>query len=304
LISSVSALTVDLAPTLSSATDTSIQVDWEDVAGALGYYVYYSKTSGTQDGYDFEGVDLIEVSETTLENLDKDTEYFVAVTVVDDNGNESQYSPEASFSTGAQGLSEAQDEDAFALEEVVVLSANEIELNFNAVLDGSEDAVREIKLVEKESWEEIFISDISLDSSDPMKAVAMTTTDLVEESEYDLTIISMQDMDKNNIESGIDGLTTFVVPRGSTTSYEETDEIPVEVVDLEEETAVELNSASDEAEWSKAGQMLSEEELTKTAEMAAKENEALPETGPETILLLLLAIMLWWGLFFIHAKKA
>jgi len=116
----------------------------------------------------------------------------------------------------------------------------------------------------------------------------------------------MQDIDKNNIETWIDGIKTFMVPRWSTTTYEETSETPVETVDLESED-VELNAAwpvEAEETTSKGWQTLSDDQVVKTAETAAKDNEALPQTGPETVLLLLLAVMLGWGLFFLHARKA
>lgn len=305
--SSAFALSLDSAPVVSSGTETSFSIDWEDVDGALGYYIYYSKDSGTVDGYDFEWVDLIESSETTLENLEKDTQYYMAVTVVDENGNESQFSPETSFTTWTESSTEEKTTTPLAIKSAVVLSANQIELEFNLPLDNTQDAVRELKIVEKQSWSEAFVSDSILSSDNPMKLMVRVDTDFVEGSEYDLTVVSIQDTNKNNIESGIDGITTFTVPRWSTTSYQETKNAPTETVDLEVEVP-ELNAAGT-ATWSeqkilKWGKQLSDEELTKTAELAAKDNEALPQTGPETVLLLLLAIMLGGGLFFLHSRKA
>ena len=304
-ISSVLALDIESAPTVSSASDTSLSVDWEDINSALGYYIYYWKTSWTDAWYEFEWIDLIEASETVLENLEKDTDYYVAVTVVDDNWNESPYSPEAFFSTSTQQTWVVTNSD-FALDEVTVLSANELELSFSNIVDGSEDAVREFKLMPKSGWSELAITQASVNSFDPMRVTLVTETDLVEESEYELTVISMQDIDKNNIETWIDGIKTFMVPRWSTTTYEETSETPVETVDLESED-VELNAAwpvEAEETTSKGWQTLSDDQVVKTAETAAKDNEALPQTGPETVLLLLLAVMLGWGLFFLHARKA
>lgn len=306
--SSAFALTMISAPILSSPTENTLSIDWDDVEGALGYYIYYSKDSGVTDGYDFEWVDLIESSETILENLEKNTAYYVAVTVVDDNGNESQFSPEASFTTGMLSPAVANSA-AFALEGVTVLSANQIELSFNALLDDSDDAVRELRIVEKQSWSEVFVSETVLNNTDSMKLIATTDTDLVEAAQYDLTIISIEDMDKNNIESGIDGITTFVVPTLLTSSNEQIGEALVEVVDVTTEVMPDLDAAgtdtmSKQDEASKVGQVLSDEEIAKTAELAAQGNEALPETGSEAILLLLLAIILWWGLFFLNAKRA
>lgn len=312
--SSAFAISMDTAPALSSSTETSLSLDWNDLEGALWYYIYYSKQSGATDGYDFEWVDLIESSETTLENLERDTTYYIALTVVDDNGNESQFSPEASFATGNQSSTPVES-STFALDGVVVLSANQIELEFNAALDNSENAVRELRIVEKQSGSEVFVSESSLNSTSSNKLIATMSTDLVEEAQYNVTVVSIQDINKNNIESGIDWISTFIVPRWSTTSYEETNQIPVEVVDLEVEVPVEsevevpeLNAAGTDAtnteDQSKAGQQLSDDEIMKTAELAAKDNEALPETGPETVFLLLLAILLGWGLFFLHSRKA
>ena len=307
-ISSVFALDIESAPVVSSTSETSLSVDWDDVDGALWYYIYYGKKSGNDDWYEFEWIDLIEASETVIENLEKDTDYYVAVTVVDDNGNESKYSPETFFSTSTQ-QAWVVTASAFALDEVTVVSANELELSFNNIVDGSEDAVREFKLMPASGWSELIIAGASVNSFDPMRITIVTESDLIEETQYELTVVSMQDIDKNNIETWIDGINTFTVPRVSTTTYEETKQAPTQTVDLESQD-VELNAAwSEEKEAevktsSKGWQTLSDDEVVKTAETAAKDNEALPQTGPETVLLLLLAIMLGWGIFFLNAKKA
>ena len=302
-ISSVLAMSIESAPVVLPTSDTSLSIDWDDVDAALGYYIYYGKTSGTEDWYEFEWIDLIESSETVIENLEKDTDYYIAVTVVDENGNESPYSPEAFFSTSNQQAWVVTSND-FALDEVTILSSNELELSFTNIVDASKDAVREFKLIPKPEWPELAITNTSVNSFDPMRVTITTQDDLVEETQYELTVVSMQDIDKNNIEAGIDGINTFVVPRWSTTTYEETEETPVVTVDLESED-IELNAAWVEEETSSKGwETLSEDEVVKTAETAAKDNEALPETGPETVLLFLLAIMLGWGVFFLNARKA
>lgn len=298
--SSAFALQIQSAPTLSSSTQTSIAIDWEDVDGALWYYVYYSEQTGIPDWYDFEWIDLIESSETTIENLSRETDYFVAVTVVDENGNESQFSPEAMFTTSLQWTTDSTPK--LAIESVWVLSSNEIEVQFNTMLDQSTDAVREIKLTEKESWVEVFVSDISLNQINPTTINVKTDTDFTQEAEYNLTVVSIQDVNKNNIESGVDWVTTFRVPRWSATSFQELQDTPVQVVDLEDEVV--LNAAGIDDETSKWWALLSDDDLIKTAEVAAKDNQALPQTWPETIFLLVLAVLLWAWLFILYTKKA
>jgi len=305
-------MSIESAPVVLPASDSSLSIDWDDVDAALWYYIYYGKTSGTEDWYEFEWIDLIESSETVIENLEKNTDYYIAVTVVDENGNESPYSPEAFFSTSNQQAWVVTSND-FALDEVTVLSSNELELSFTNIVDASEDAVREFKLMPKSGWSELVITNADVNNFDPMRVTITTQDDLVEETQYELTVVSMQDIDKNNIEAGIDGINTFTVPRWSTTTYEETQEAPVEVVDLASED-IELNAAWSEQVKeqtkeevktpSKGWETLSEDEVVKTAETAAKDNEALPQTGPETVLLLLLAIMIGWGVFFLNARKA
>ena len=301
--SSLFAIEVSNAPEVKSVSETSLSVDWEDVSGALGYYIYYSKETWIPDGYSFEWIDLIESSETVLENLDADTDYYIALTVVDDNGNESQYSPEA-FYTTSNNSEQTSALSSFAVESVVVLSANTLEITFSSGLDTTENATREFKLTEKDSGSEVSIVNSSLIEGNTSKVAATTEVSLIEEKDYNLTILSIQDSEGNNIEAGIDGITTFSVPRWSTTSYEEITEVPEVTVDLVDEEDNDLNAAWVEITDSKAGQSISDEEITKTAEMAAKDNEELPETGPETILLLLLAIILGGWLFFLHSIKA
>ena len=307
-ISFAQALTVTDTPVVTSPDKTSLAVDWQDVSGALGYYIYYSKTSGNTGAYDFEWVDLIEVSETVLENLDANSDYFIAVTVVDENGDESPYSPEAFATTWSESPEVVSNLPSFAILEATVLSANQIELSFNRTLDDSEEAIREFKIMEKSAQINAYVSSTSLVVGDNSKLLVSLESDLLEEKEYDLTVVSIQDVDKNTIESGIDGIMTFTVPRWSTTSYEETN-TNVEKINLSEE--VELNaaganpdSATIEEPTGKAWVALSDDDLVTTAASTAAETDELPTTGPETVLLLLLAMMLGGWLFFMYSKKA
>ncbi|USN58467.1 MAG: fibronectin type III domain-containing protein [Candidatus Peribacteria bacterium] len=138
---SYAATELTTTPTLSDSTTTSLSIDWDEVEGAAAYYVYYDVKSGVEDGYTSELSDIFDVPGAEITDLEPGTTYYVAVTVFDENGEESNFSPEAVFTTKTPGGVES-----FALESIEVASKDTLHLHFNADLDDAEDAERAFKI--------------------------------------------------------------------------------------------------------------------------------------------------------------
>jgi len=74
-------------------TNTTLEVDWTDAepaANVVSYNVYYGKASGQYEAVD----DVGPATSHTLAGLEKNLNWYIAVTAVDVNGNETQFSNE------------------------------------------------------------------------------------------------------------------------------------------------------------------------------------------------------------------
>jgi hypothetical protein len=96
---------------------------------------------------------------------------------------------------------------------VSVISENQVKLSFNVDLDNSLSALREFKIIEEQTQKEVKIKNIDLVGS---KNLLLTFENkLTPAIKYKLTIISLLDKDGKNIEQGIDGISTFLIPEMS-----------------------------------------------------------------------------------------
>lgn len=301
---SYAAVTFSWVPRLDSATATSLNISWDPAAEAVWYYLYYSETSWVGKGYDRQYPDFIEgKTSATLADLESGKTYFIALTALDQGGEESPYSTEVSFSTLWAAV-----EPALSVEWLKISDKKTLILDFSLNLDDDINAVRDIKLVDKKSWEELIITSLELDWEKSLKATL--ENDLVESTQYDITIISVFSKSGKNIEAGIDGLIAFTTPDVFTEATLNKNILE----DSEINANNDLNSANPEIEetptstWetstgTNAWVNVSNEELNKNTVNAVNATNELPTTGPEHILLLVLAMLMWVGIFFIQRKR-
>lgn len=305
---SYAAVTFSWVPRLDSQTATSLNISWDATPESLGYYLYYSETSWIGKGYDRQYPDLIEETKVTLADLEAGKTYYVALTTIDQQGEESPYSTEVSFSTLWAGI-----ETALSVEWLKMSDKKTLILDFSLALDDDINAVRDIKLVDKKSWDELIITSLELEWEKSLKATL--ESDLVESTQYDITIISVFSKSGKNIEAGIDGLIAFTTPNLFTQATLNKNILE----DLETNENNNLNSANTEvvpnieevsntATWeiitgTNAGVNVSNEELNKNTVNAVNATKELPTTGPEHIILLVLAMLIWLGVFFIQKNR-
>jgi LPXTG-motif cell wall-anchored protein len=148
-----------------------------------------------------------------------------------------------------------------------------MEITFNKYLDNSEAAVREFKVSDKNTGEEIAVEDSRLTNND-MTVIVDLAGELKTDSEYNLTVIPLNAKDGSNIEAGVEGTRSFVTPLELFTRVE-TDE-PEAPKDEVVEPEVELNAAPAQA-------------------------KNLPQTGAQEVIVLFLAMALA-GLIFVRRK--
>lgn len=193
----------------------------------------------------------------------------------------------------------------FAITKADPIYSKKIDLTFNSNLESSSSAVRDFKIVNKgDDSDVINITTNKLISSDTLEIEL--DKDLSVSTEYEINVISIKDDKWNSITKGINWIVAFKTPSefpiettltnswsdissGTTNSGTIQDVIP----DTEKKDEILMSSASKEeySTW-----------VSNTVVAESKNNENLPKTWPEEILLILWSLVLW--LFILKKNKA
>lgn len=266
---------VSKAPELQEKTENSITVTWEEVAGSLGYIVYYAETEINEETVDYsESPDLILENSYKISDLKTGTPYYIYVTALDEEGNETDRSPFLKETPEAEL-------ESFALESVEVLYSDEIIAKFNTVLDWAEDSARSFKL-ESTNGAEVAIKEVLL--NDDKSLAIITEAPLSNSTEYRLVAVAVNDFNGRNIQAGVDGVKNFVTPTEFTQRpvvvEEVIEEEPVveEIVEVNEEEAV-LDA------------------LAETTDVKEIEVEKLPTTWAGEVMVLIAALLMTYLIF-------
>lgn len=199
--------------------------------------------------------------------------------------------------------------DSFKIQEIEVIEADIIEIQFTRELDTSLTAIREFILEEESSAQEIEILLSEVVPEDATKVTLMLGDFLSENTDYTITVLDIKDIDGNTIEAWIDSVFTFntgtmsiwdtIVQDISTTLAEETQEemellLPEEDEDIVwEENIPELNAAAEfEDTTSLWGTTLQNDDMQNWVLTQAENNEALPDTWAEIFLIIILTLFL------------
>jgi len=278
----------DKAPEIVEQTEDSVKVSWEALDWAFWYYIYYwteSQAGKENPSYEFEWDDLIEGTEYTIGWLESDKTYYVSVVWMDEEAEQTPYSDELKVvfwdgwaSTTDEttetttwenqdwavqneaSTTESTSSDSLKLEDVTFSWEKSIFLSFNNDLDASEWAQRDVKVTDLSTWEELDIESISLSEKKFLDIVFVDN--LKTSTEYEVTVISLSDVNWNNIEVWAYWTTKVMSPE----SFNQNVEKPV----IEEEVVVE-----------------------EPLEAAPIEPKKLPDTWAKEILLVLAALLLW-----------
>lgn len=292
IFSSTFALNVTSEIKLDEATSDSLQISWDAVDEALCYSVYYDTVSPEDWNYTSDEM-CIDTNEYILENLDASTTYYVAVSVISQDLVEWEKSEEVIFSTlqewetSTWTTREEQDNSILLkIENTDVLNTTQLKLTFNISLD--KDSQREFKVVNKE---DTFV-ELSIESSEIVwdnQVIVTLWDELLANTEYTLTVLSLLWVNWENIELWVDGISNFIVPADVSTLNKESisDNLTEAIVDEEN---LELNAA-----W---------EEWNSNTVTESKNAETLPTTWPENAILILLALLVAIWLLKFRFKKS
>lgn len=260
-------------------------ISWSEVSGSIFYNVYYGNKPGKQSNYP-QQTELTEQTNQMVDGLDRTKDYYFWVVSIDEDGNESIFSEEVLLKKELTG------QNPFVLQQITSTWDTTLELQFSRGLEGGEDAQREFKIFEKSNkinTYEVLESQVQKDTT-----VLELTLDapLVEKTNYELVVLELNDVDGNNIQSGIDSVEYFTYTPGVTPVVIEEE---TEVVDEEE---IPLESAQEENNTNLAGTNVE----TKTVKNTAWDTKKLPKTGAESLLIVILALLLW-GFILLYKKQ-
>lgn len=193
----------------------------------------------------------------------------------------------------------------FAITKADPIYSKKIDLTFNSNLESSSSAVRDFKIVNKgDDLDVINITTNKLISSDTLEIEL--DKDLSVSTEYEINVISIKDDKWNSITKGINWIVAFKTPSefpiestltGSwsdmswTTNTGTVQDLTTPTVEKKEEILMSSASKEEYSTW-----------VSNTVVAESKNNENLPKTWPEEILLILWSLILW--LFILKKKKA
>lgn len=317
------------APKIESMTSTWVSISWENLEWASWYLVSYWTKSSSGGVYENELPDLLKWTWAFIPELKEWTTYYVAVSAFDSEYNE-EVSPELTFDyiwtssvEETQEVKTANNNAEFSIDWVEVLNSKMIKVFFSNDLDVNNTP--EFMLSPKNNKNsELAINNVSFEESNQVVLNLQNSMDV--STEYELVAISVTDVNNNTIESWIDWMVTFSSP----VEFEwetniELNAAPIEnnnmndsqegnnsqnntnAASQQEEinntnSGAEMNSAWEEdnlVEWNEVtwGEELDSASLVENA-------ESLPTTWPKEFLVLILALMLGWAVFFFARKKS
>lgn len=177
--------------------------------------------------------------------------------------------------------------EAFSMKEVKVVDQDTLIISFNKDLLEDTSLFEFLLTPKADDTREIIISSLVLSGSSELSVD--TQEPLTPNEEYNLVVVFASDVEGNVIENGVDGMVTFTTP--------ETFAVEIPVEDLNAAPSEEV-PAMDVAPVDVANTEVSS---WVTTEVAATTAEALPQTGPAEMMIVILAMML--GLGFMYSRR-
>ncbi len=270
---------------LKSSTNSSLEISWDKVEWVWAYAVSYWKNTGSGWVYDHELEILVDETATTvINNLESETKYYIAVKAYESDISESEYSSEVSFETTVASWEELK------INNLDLVDTRNLIVRFNINLD--EKSLVNLNIVNNNNIEEIELEKYEIEDN---YLKLFLNNDLTLWSEYSITIITLDWINWETINDGVDWIYNFLVNEDTKVYVDENtwDNI--------------LNSAGTEPiiDTTDTNKVLGWEKIktnVATTVKTAKDKSSLPTTGPtETFLFLIFSFIS--GLLFIRLRK-
>lgn len=291
---------------VDSSTNNSLMLTWDKIDWALAYDVYYYDSEWSED--DILTVDLIEDNSVEINWLEAWKTYVFRVVAYDDSWETGEFSEETYFEIKWEADTASEDDTTsnnvndFVLKTAKLLDYDLVELEFSDELDSSEDAVREFKIENTEDMFDSFeVLEAKLNDDDASKIELSLDRELTIWNEYEIVIVAITSSNGDNIESWIDNSeTVFVEEIDESQNNEMTSAWPSEWNFVEPEPVV----VEEQPKWNLAWTNIDDSEIKNTVSWAAADQDNLPQTGPEHVLVFILSVILWALIFIFKFKKS
>ena len=276
--------------------------NWDD--GIFYYQIVYWVST---EEWETKSTDLIDSQNYTLNGLKENTTYNFTVVWYNELWDEWFISNELELVTLT---SENEAKDSFYLEDANMVSKSKIELTFSNPLDNTDWTQREFNIENINDINDYFTvvnTEISEDNENAL--IIELDWEPTIWAEYSVVALAITDKYNQTIENWVDLDATFIWIEVEEIVEEEIVEEEVISEEVNEEEIIEeddLNAASDEVVVETpavTGTDLSADEFKNNVLNVADENTTLPETGPEQVLIFILAFILWALVFVFKFKR-
>ena len=267
----------------------NLEISWEKMDWVDSYYVSYDDKNPKWKDYTYSLEDFVSNTNTIIPNLEKNKTYYIKVEGLDSDFNLTDKKYENIFKT--------EGKESLKISKVNVLDSKNIEVSFNLSLK-SDDNTRDFKLIEKNnSINEYEVSKSELINKNTLKL--FLNKDLESSKNYDLTVISVKWENWETIEAWIDWISNFRT-NSNLKKYSKSNikETKVKVKDIVKSKEIKTTKVDDSNSWKE----ISNKDLDKKTENIAKKAEKLPQTWPETTLLLIFTLLLTWWIYLFKRK--
>ncbi|MDD3145644.1 MAG: fibronectin type III domain-containing protein [Candidatus Gracilibacteria bacterium] len=282
----------------TSIKSDSIDLSWDPVEGVFIYKVNYGTDSSTTINYD-KITDYIDKTTTSVFDLTPGTKYYFTVVGYDDLGNEKYKSSEISATTSGTG----EKTNSLYLEDSNMVGLDKVELTFSNEINALSAEEREFRIEnigDSNDILEVLSSEVSKTNSKNL----VLTLDKEPKigTEYKVIVLNIRDIYNQNIEFGVDSEATFIGVK--------IDETMINLNAATENTGATNTGTSSSGELipnqnevTLGGVDLNSADVNSNVLSAADDTSKLPTTGPEEILIFILAFIVSGIIFAYRFRK-
>jgi len=293
---------------------SNITSDWVELSWTWVENIFYYKINYWVSAWDLknEYTDLIDWTSYQFDWLLENTTYYFSVLGYDELWNEWFLSNELSINTLSK---EVENMESFYLEDATLVWKNKVELLFSSPLDLTEWAEREFNVENISNINDYYdVVSTEVVKTDEKKLIIELDWEPSVWEEYKVVVLAIKDKFNQNIENWVDLDATFIwieiaetaeVDEWFNSADEETNNNNEETTEINNEVSIEWNEEImvEENGWI-WGVELSAADVENNVLNVAEENSKLPKTGPEQLLIFILAFILSALVFVFKFKKA
>ncbi|MDD3794238.1 MAG: fibronectin type III domain-containing protein [Candidatus Gracilibacteria bacterium] len=278
----------------------NITFSWDAVEKALIYKIDYGTSSEKLD----KSTDYIDSLSYTIFDLTPSTNYYFRLIGYDENANEIYKSEDISITTSDVSSQLNQ----LFVEKADMIGKNMIEISFSNDISDKDESSREFMVENSKDANELLeVVKTEISKTNKKNLILTLEDELVIGNSYKITVLNIRDIYDQNIEFGVDS-EAIVIAKKIEESLPELNSASEEVdenTNLSEtgSTYLVANEENEGLNGDLAGVDLNSGGVEPTVLTESTDVSKLPQTGPESILILLLAIIFSGIIFAYRFRK-